>query len=581
MSHEQGLFHLTQARVAERIAWAELGREPATAVLHDARQSGLWLGFRDGGVAYFKDGQLRASYGGAEGLGEGWVSSFYADGSGSLWAATEGGLSRIKDGHVLTLTSQNGLPCNKVHWMMEDDAGSVWLYMACGLVQITRSELDAWASDPKQTVPATVFDGSDGVSSHWFTGGDSANVAKSADGKLWFLRVGGVSVLDPHHLAFNKLPPPVHIEQITGDMKTYDASNGLRLPPRVRDLAIDYTALSLTASEKIQFRVKLEGQDNDWRVPVNPRHSHYTNLPPKRYRFRVIASNNSGVWNEQGDTLEFVIPPAWYQTNWFRSLCAATFLMMLWGIYELRVRQLAAKFNLRLEERVGERTRIARELHDTLLQSFHGLLFRLQSVSQLLPERPLDAKQRLDSTIEQTAEAITEARDAVQGLRSSTAISNELALTIKTLGEELALNEANPTSPRFRVEVFGTPRELHPIVRDEVYRVASEALHNAFSHAHAQQISVEIHYDHRELSLRFHDDGKGIDPELLAGKSGHYGLPGMHERAKLVAGKLDVWSELNAGTEIELNVPAASAYLRAVQRKWWPLRFSRKGKSKK
>jgi len=241
MSHQEGLFHLLEARLVERIPWAQLGRrEPATALLHDARHGGLWLGFRDGGVAYFNDGQIRASYAAAEGLGEGMIRSFYPDASGSLWAATEGGLSRIKDGRVLTLTSRNGLPCNTIHWMMEDDAHSVWLYTVCGLVRIARSELDAWASNPEQTIQAAVFDSSDGVSNHLYPGGYDANVAKSADGKLWFLRLGGVSVLDPHHLAFNELPPPVHIEQVTADDKSYDATNGLRLPARLRDLSIDH-----------------------------------------------------------------------------------------------------------------------------------------------------------------------------------------------------------------------------------------------------------------------------------------------------------------------------------------------------
>src|SRR4030095_13605474 len=160
------------------------------------------LGFRDSGVAFFKDGRIRASYAGSEGLTLGMVRGFYIDGNHTLWHATAGGLSRIKEGRVLTLTSQNGLPCNTVHWMMEDDADSVWLYTACGLVRIARSELDAWGSYPKQRVKATVFDSSDGVSSHLFPGGYSANVAKSADGRLWFLRLGGVRVLDPTHISF-------------------------------------------------------------------------------------------------------------------------------------------------------------------------------------------------------------------------------------------------------------------------------------------------------------------------------------------------------------------------------------------
>ena len=213
------------------------------------------------------------------------VRGFYIDKNGTLWVPTEGGLSRIKDGHILTLTTQNGLPCNTVHWMMEDDAQSVWLYLSCGLVRIGQSGAGRLGLPSKADDQVAVFDSSDGVSNHRFTGGYSPLVAKSADGKLWFVQSGGVSVIDPHHLPFNTVPPPVHIEQITADNKPYDATNGLRLPAGVRDLAIDYTALSLTAPEKVQVRVKLEGQDSDWRVPVNPRHAHYTNLRPSRTGF--------------------------------------------------------------------------------------------------------------------------------------------------------------------------------------------------------------------------------------------------------------------------------------------------------
>ena len=194
---------------------------------------------------------------------------------------------------------------------------------------------------------------------------------------------------------------------------------------------------------------------------------------------------------------------------------------------------------MRLEERVSERTRIARDLHDTLLQTFHGLLLRFQTVSQLLPARPEEAKQRLDGAIDQAAEAITEGRDAVQGLRSSTVETNDLAVAIRTIGEELAADETNQSSAVFQVEVEGTPRNLHPILRDEVYRLAGEALRNAFWHAQARRIEVEIRYDQKQFRLRVRDDGKGIDPKVLGGegREGHYGLHGMRERAKLVGGR--------------------------------------------
>jgi two-component sensor histidine kinase len=212
--------------------------------------------------------------------------------------------------------------------------------------------------------------------------------------------------------------------------------------------------------------------------------------------------------------------------------------------------------------RFGERTRIARELHDTLLQSFHGLLLRFQTVMDLLPNRASEAKQLLASTIDQAADAITEGRDAVQGLRASTTETNDLAVALRTLGDQLAAEQSTGPLPALRVEVQGAPRVLHPIVRDEVFRIGGEALSNAYRHAQAQQIEVELRYDGRELRLRVRDDGMGIDPRVLreGGREGHFGLPGMRERAQLIGGKLVAWSAHDAGTEIELSIPAAHAY---------------------
>src|SRR5208337_3346295 len=233
--------------------------------------------------------------------------------------------------------------------------------------------------------------------------------------------------------------------------------------------------------------------------------------------------------------LDFYVAPAYYQTNWFRALCATVFFALLWAAYQLRVRHLHKQFEMTLEARVGERTSIARDLHDTLLQSLHGLLLRFQIVSELLPERPVEAKEQLDKTIDRAAEAITEGRDAVQGLRASTVQTNDLARAINTLGEELATNPANYGSPAFRVTVEGDPRDLHPILRDEIYRIAAEALRNAFNHAVARRVEVEIRYDNQQFRLRVRDDGKGMDTAVLSGEEpeGHYGLPGMRERGKL------------------------------------------------
>jgi signal transduction histidine kinase/ligand-binding sensor domain-containing protein len=590
LSGNRGLSHLLGGRLVEHFPWSVLGRhQQAKVIVFDRERGGIWLSFwTDGGVEYFKDGQVRASYTAADGLGKGHVPGLRFDRDGALWAATEdGGLSRIKDGHIATMTTGNGLPCNTIHWSIEDNDLSLWLYTACGLVRIARAELDVWIADPTRRIDTTVFDAADGVMLHSVAPGSfGPPFAKANDGKLWLLIAQGIGTVDPHHLPFNKVPPPVHIEQITADGKSYwqdlpgQARSKVHLPPRIRDLAIDYTALSLTAPEKTHFKYKLEGQDQDWKEVVNDRQAQYTNLPPGRYRFRVIASNNSGVWNEQGDTLEFSVDPAYYQTNWFRALCAALFLALVWAAHQWRVRQLHHEFDMTLEARVGERTRIARELHDTLLQSAHGVLLRFQTVSELLPERPMEAKERLDNAIEQTADFITEARDEVQGLRDSTVQSNDLAMAIRTLGEELT-TDSTDHRPAFRVAVEGEARNLHPILRDEIYKIAAEALRNAFRHSQARQIEVEIRYDNEQFRLRVRDDGEGIDPAILSSQSskGHYGLPGMRERATLIGGKLVVWSEVDAGTEVELRVPASTAYATVRRSSWLSRKFAGNAKA--
>jgi signal transduction histidine kinase len=273
----------------------------------------------------------------------------------------------------------------------------------------------------------------------------------------------------------------------------------------------------------------------------------------------VTASNNSGVWNQEGAVLDFFIAPAYYQTHWFRALCVGAFLAMLWLAYQLRVGHLQRQFALTVETRVAERTRIARDLHDTLLQSFQGLLPRIQAAIYKLPEGAVDARQTLEEAVDQASQAITEGRDAVQGLRMSTVEKNDLAVAIRTIGEELAAAENNQTFTPFQVLVEGPPRNLHPILRDEVYRLAAEALRNAFRHAAARAVEVEIRYDEKYFRLRVRDDGKGIRPDVLGGdgREGHYGLPGMRERAALVGGKLTIWSEVDSGTEIELIIPAS------------------------
>jgi signal transduction histidine kinase len=248
---------------------------------------------------------------------------------------------------------------------------------------------------------------------------------------------------------------------------------------------------------------------------------------------------------------------------------------LVFGVYELRLHQLARQFNKTLEARVSERTRIARELHDTLLQAFQGLLLRFQSVSNVLPANPHEAKRRLDLAVDEAAAAITEGRNAVQGLRSSAFETNDLAAGIIAIGQELTSDVSADLAPAIDVGVEGTTRNLNPIVRDEAYRIAGEALRNAVRHAQARRISVEIHYARRQFRLRVRDDGKGIDEATLRrGRAGHFGLHGMRERAEIVRGRLEVWSKRDTGTEIDLSIPGAVAYGAPVERSWLSKIFS-------
>jgi signal transduction histidine kinase/streptogramin lyase len=567
---DHGLLHIRDESLVEQVPWTTMGGKGiASALVADLLHGGVWLGFGgNGGLAHFDSGHLSTSYTATEGLGQGRVNDLRIDPDGTLWAATAGGLSRVKNNRIATLSSANGLPCEMVHWSIEDNDHDLWLYMPCGLVRIAHSELEAWKNDRSYRIQTTLFGASDGVWTHGFSGhGMGPGVAKSPDGRLWFTSPQGLSVIDPHHLAFNRLPPPVDIEQITVDQKTYETnltSNvSMRLPAQVRDLRIDYTALSFVAPEKVRFRYKLQGWDREWQDAGTRRQAFYSNLPPRDYRFRVTASNNSGVWNEQGAALDFSIAPAYWQTNWFRALCFAAFLLLLWAIYWLRLRDVTRTFNMTLEARVNERTRIARELHDTLLQSLHGLMFQFQAVRNLLPRRPDEAIRSLDRAINDTEKALAESRDAIQGLRSEPLAKGNLAELLMAASRELAKSgTADQQSPAFELIEEGEKRALSSVAKNEVCRVALEVLRNAYRHAHATRIEAEIRYDDRVLRVRIRDNGRGIDSNVLkdGGFAGHWGLRGVRERAERIGARIDFWSEAGAGTEVQLTVPADVAY---------------------
>jgi signal transduction histidine kinase/ligand-binding sensor domain-containing protein len=582
-----------------------LAQDSAYAV-YESRDGSVWAGTLNGGVSKFKDGRF-TTYTTTNGLASNTVSSIIETSDGAMWFATPNGLSSFSKGQWRTYTTVEGLPSPEVNCLFEDSSGTLWSGTSAGLAflasnrfqvphespDVLREQIVGIAEDKSgrfwiatsdhvlrvprnklvsrvvKAVDAREYDQTDGLES---TEGvkRSRSVVSDSAGRIWFSLSSGLSVVDPSHITDYSVPALPHIEAITADNNTANLAGPVRIPPSPRRITFEYTGLSLAVPGRIRFRYFLDGFDRSWSEPVATREAVYTNLGAHSYRFRVVACNSEGLWSESEATLGFEVEPTLWQTWWFRTGSAALILLLVWCAYFYRLRQLAKEFNIRLEERVGERTRVARELHDTLLQSFHGLLLRFQTVSNLLSAG--EPKQKLDDAIDQAAQAITEGRDAVQGLRSSATATNDLASAINALGTELVRGELNPDAAEFHVEVEGTPRELHPILRDEVYRIAGEALRNALRHAQAHRIEVEIRYDERQLRLRVRDDGKGIDTKLLNqdGRAGHYGLGGMRERAKLMGGKLAVWSEVDSGTEVELRIPASRAYeMPPARRRWW------------
>ncbi len=548
----------------------------AALAFYQDRSGMLWVGRGEGVLSRFDDRtKTFANYTpdsrDPHGLNGGDISAIHEDRTGTLWLGALDGLYRYnRQNETFTrYTESQGLPSSVIQGILEDKLGRLWLSTKNGISRF----------DP-QTETFRNYDVSDGLQANEFS---QACYAQGPDGEMFFGGSNGFNAFFPETIRDNPYVPPVVITSFkffnkpvpiganSVLKKSIPYADSLTLSYRDNVFSFEFAALSYANSHKNRYRYKLEGFEPGWNeVGSKQRLATYTNLDPGKYVFRVQGSNSDGVWNEEGVSLRIVITPPWWNTNWFRALCAAVFLGMLWAAYQLRVRQLTHQFNLTLEARVAERTRIARDLHDTLLQSFQALLPRFQAAIYKLPEAAFDARKTLEEAVDQASEAITEGRDAVQGLRMSTVEKNDLAVAIRTVGEELASAETQST-PKFEVVVEGTSRNLHPILRDEVYRLAAEALRNAFRHAAAQNLEVEIRYDEKYFRLRVRDDGKGIGPEVLRGdgREGHYGLRGMKERAKLVGGKLTIWSEVDSGTEIELTIPASRAYGKPTRRFWY------------
>jgi signal transduction histidine kinase len=482
------------------------------------------------------------------------VNGFRVDTHGALWAATEGGLSRIEEGRIATLTSQNGLPCNNVDWVMEDDERSFWLNMDCALVRIPRVELDSWVEDPRRTVHPLVFDSSDGVRSHAFYGHGSPRVGTSADGRIWFSTWDGLGVIDPRRLPVNELPPPVHVEKIVVDDEAHDVSPGLRLPPRSNQVEIDYTALSFVAPEKVRFRFRLEGRDRGWQEAGTRRQAFYNDLPPGAYRFRVIACNNSGVWNEEGASLDFTIAPAYHQTIAFRALAAAALLALLWAAYRLRVRVVErhaaeiSAFNEQLmKAQEQERTRIAGELHDSVMQQISALSLVLGTARRKIASEP-EAKQMIAEVQRKLIDVGSEIRQLSHDLYPPMLEEAGLPEVLRGYCDAFGQLRGIPIS----CDAEESLAELSSGTALALYRIAQEALGNAAKHAAPTRVDVRLVRTGGNVVLTVADDGRGCEPGQT---EGGLGLVNMRERARQLGGTFELDSRPGRGTTVRVALP--------------------------
>jgi ligand-binding sensor domain-containing protein/signal transduction histidine kinase len=568
--------------------------------VYESKDGTVWSGTLSGGVSKLKDGHF-TNYTKTDGLASNTVSAIAEGTDGRMWFGAPAGLSELSKNGWRNYAVSDGLMSPDVSSLLRDSADVLWIGTSGGLaflhngrVQLPQGAQD-WLREPvlgmaedrngwlwvatstrvlrakvssllhKQALDNSDFrvygrddglQGTEGVKRF-------RSVVKDSQGNVWFSTNRGTSVVNPDRSTVNSLPPLLRVETVTVDGNEVNLQQPIRVPSGGHRIVFHYLGLSLANPERVRYRYSLDRFDRGWSEATSNRDATFANLGPGKYKFRVICSSGDNLWDNQGAAIDFSVLPTFFQTNWFRTLCVATFVALLWGMYQLRVRQLQRQFDIGLEARVNERTRIARELHDTWLQTLHALMFQFQAVRNLLPRRPEDAMRSLDDIIKETENALAESRNTIQGLRSESVARDSLAALLTAASKDLApAGTAGQNTPIFDLIEEGERCPLSPNTNREVSRIALELLRNAYRHARATRIEAEVRYDDQVFCLRIRDNGTGIDSRVLkeGGIPGHWGLRGMRERAQRIGARLDFWSEAKAGTEVELAVPAKIAY---------------------
>jgi ligand-binding sensor domain-containing protein/signal transduction histidine kinase len=565
--------------------------------VYQSRDGSVWAGTLSGGVSQLSGGRF-TTYTSASGLLSNTVAAILEDSGGTMWFATPGGLNALSKGQWQAYTEKDGLPSENVYCLLQDSTGVLWIGTAGGLAFRSPKGIRAPAGAPSGLREPILGLEEDRNGSLWvatstrvlrvngekllqgmLNEGDLReygiadglrgtegvrryrSVVADSLGRIWFSLNRGISVVDSARLTRNTAPAIVQMQAISADDSAVALQGPVHIPGGSRRVTFSYAGLSLSVPDRVRFRYRLDEFDSRWSEPVAMREAGYTNLSPGRYHFRVIASNPDGAWNSNEGAISFEVDPLFWQTWWFRSAVILACAGVSLAFYRFRTHELTRRLNLRFEERLGERTRIAQELHDTLLQGFLSASMQVHVATDILPADS-QAKPTLTRALQLMRQVIDEGRNAVRGLRSSGSASLDLEQAFSLVQQQLVAHTNTGEQAGFRVIVEGPRKPLHPLLRDDVYRIGREALINAFRHAGAKHIEVELEYSRNQLRILVRDDGCGIDPHILkSGRNGHWGLSGMRERADQIGARLHLYSSASAGTVVELSIPGHIAFL--------------------
>jgi signal transduction histidine kinase len=566
--------------------------------VHRSRDGTVWAGTVSAGISKLSSKSSNAAftnYSVADGLASSAVFSIVEGDNGTMWFATPSGLSSFDGGKWKNYAAADGLPSSNIRSIFEDSKHVLWIATAEGLAFLAsgRVNVPAYLTDSLREEILGITE--DKLGSLWIVTSDHVlqvsrdrlleglltdsdvlsygtgnglpgsggvrrdrSVVADAHGRIWISLTGGLATADPAATARRAIPVSVRIESISAGGRPVpgDPSTPLKLASGTRSITVNYASSNLSIPQRIRFRYRLDKSDQGWSDDVALRQVVYTNLGPGSYQIRIVASNGMGLWNGPETVIQFSIAPAFWQTWWFRLLSVLALGLAGLGLYRLRFYQLSQEMNLRFQERLAERSRIAQELHDTLLQGVLSASLQLDVVEDQTPEDS-PTKPLLKRILQLMGQVIDEGRIALRGLRAPDGNALDIETAFSRVRQEFATNE----KATYRVLALGASRPLRPMIRDEVYRIGHEAVVNSFRHSRAANIEVEVEYADTHLRVLVRDDGIGIDPRILKdGREGHWGLTGMRERSERIGANLRLRSRIGAGTEVELTVSRAVAF---------------------